>query len=222
MMQGDWMGGWGTGYMGGWGGLLLILVAIVAIVGIVAMFRRKRRSLFNGTFPRPIREIVRSAFARAWVMLVYSWLALHAFSRYVRQRAYATSRVVPVMVITCPPALGLLVPPAVVASTALAARNGRLFRSRVAFERARNIKAILDKTGTLTDDRFGVTDTLVLSRDSGRRKEGRSQRNKGSIIYDEPYRGMDGWPGGRRDVGLDGNWRTGGGPGGRRDHQAVQ
>lgn len=41
MMQGDGMDGWGTGYMGGWGGLLLILVAIVAIVGIVAMFRRK-------------------------------------------------------------------------------------------------------------------------------------------------------------------------------------
>lgn len=105
---------------------------------------------------------MRSAFVRAWVMLVYSWLALHAFSRYLRQHTCAISRVV--MVITCPHALGLVVPPVVVSSTALAARNGRLLRSRVAFEIARNIKAVLDKTGTLTEDRFGVTDTLVAER----------------------------------------------------------
>jgi len=33
---------------------------------------------------------------------------------------------------------------------------------------------------------------------------------------------MDGWIGGRRDVGLDGGWRTGGGPAGRRDQQTAQ
>ena len=67
------------------------------------------------------------------------------------------------MVITCPHALGLAVPLVVAVSTALSARNGLLIRNRTAFERARNIQAmIFDKTGTLTEGRFGVTDTLVL------------------------------------------------------------
>jgi hypothetical protein len=39
---------------------------------------------------------------------------------------------------------------------------------------------------------------------------------------DEPYKRMDGWMDGRRDVDLDGDRRSGGGPAGRRDWQAVQ
>jgi len=41
-------------------------------------------------------------------------------------------------------------------------------------------------------------------------------------LYDESYRRMDGWMGGRTDVALDGDRRSGGGPAGRRDYQAVQ
>jgi len=80
--------------------------------------------------------------------------------------SFAIERAVTVMVIACPHALGLAVPLVVAVSTALAAKNGLLLRNRAAFERARNIKAIIfDKTGTLTEGRFGVTDTLVLSKD---------------------------------------------------------
>ncbi|NCC04547.1 MAG: cadmium-translocating P-type ATPase [Proteobacteria bacterium] len=80
--------------------------------------------------------------------------------------AFAIERAVTVMVITCPHALGLAVPLVVAVSTSLAASNGLLLRNRVAFERARNIKAVIfDKTGTLTEGRFGVTDTLVLDKD---------------------------------------------------------
>ena len=80
--------------------------------------------------------------------------------------AFAIERAVTVMVITCPHALGLAVPLVVAVSTTLAASNGLLLRNRTAFERARNIKAIIfDKTGTLTEGRFGVTDTLVLDED---------------------------------------------------------
>ncbi|HSA96603.1 MAG TPA: copper-translocating P-type ATPase [Acidobacteriota bacterium] len=75
--------------------------------------------------------------------------------------AFALERMVTVMVITCPHALGLAVPLVVAISTAISARHGLLIRDRVAFERARNIQAIVfDKTGTLTEGRFGVTDTL--------------------------------------------------------------
>lgn len=77
--------------------------------------------------------------------------------------AFALERTVTVMVITCPHALGLAVPLVVAVSTAIAARHGLLIRNRAAFEAGRNINAIiLDKTGTLTEGKFGVTDILVF------------------------------------------------------------
>jgi len=80
--------------------------------------------------------------------------------------AFSLERTVTVMVITCPHALGLAVPLVVAVSTTLAARNGLLIRNRVAFEKARNIQAIIfDKTGTLTQGKFGVTDTVSFSDD---------------------------------------------------------
>jgi len=83
-----------------------------------------------------------------------------------RDLSFAIERAVTVMVITCPHALGLAVPLVIAVSTALAASNGLLIRNRPAFERARNIQAIIfDKTGTLTEGRFGVTDTLLLAQD---------------------------------------------------------
>jgi len=78
--------------------------------------------------------------------------------------AFSLERMVTVMVITCPHALGLAVPLVVAVSTALSARNGLLIRNRAAFERGRNIQAIIfDKTGTLTRGEFGVTDTVTFS-----------------------------------------------------------
>jgi Cu2+-exporting ATPase len=77
--------------------------------------------------------------------------------------AFALERTVTVMVITCPHALGLAVPLVIAVSTALSARAGLLIRDRAAFERARNIQAVIfDKTGTLTEGRFGVTDVVSL------------------------------------------------------------
>ncbi len=78
--------------------------------------------------------------------------------------AFALERAVTVMVIACPHALGLAIPLAVAVSTSLAAKNGLLIRERSAFERARNLQAVVfDKTGTLTEGRFGVTDIISLS-----------------------------------------------------------
>ena len=80
--------------------------------------------------------------------------------------AFSLERTVTVMVITCPHALGLAVPLVVAVSTAISAKEGLLIRNRAAFERARNINAIIfDKTGTLTKGEFGVTDTIVLNKD---------------------------------------------------------
>jgi len=80
--------------------------------------------------------------------------------------AFALERTVTVMVITCPHALGLAIPLVVAVSTAIAAKNGLLIRDRAAFERAKDIKAIIfDKTGTLTEGRFGVTDIIAFGND---------------------------------------------------------
>ncbi len=69
----------------------------------------------------------------------------------------ATERMVAVLVITCPHALGLAIPLVAAISTTMAARNGLLIRERRALESARNIDTVLfDKTGTLTKGEFGV------------------------------------------------------------------
>jgi len=79
-----------------------------------------------------------------------------------RDLAFSVERMVTVMVITCPHALGLAVPLVVAVSTGLSARNGLLVRDRSAFERARELDAVIfDKTGTLTEGRFGVTDVFA-------------------------------------------------------------
>src|SRR5690606_37053988 len=58
---------------------------------------------------------------------------------------------------------GLAVPLVVAVSTSLSASNGLLIRDRAAFERARNLNAVVfDKTGTLTEGRFGVSDIVLL------------------------------------------------------------
>ncbi len=76
---------------------------------------------------------------------------------------FGLSRMVTVMVIACPHALGLAIPLVVAVSTSLAAGSGVLIRNRDGFEQARTVQAVLfDKTGTLTRGAFGVTDTLVL------------------------------------------------------------
>src|SRR5699024_933032 len=87
---------------------------------------------------------------------LFIWLALD-YPFYV-----ALERMVTVMVITCPHALGLAAPLVVAVSTALSANKGLLIRNRANFENARNLKAVdCEKTGTLTEGRFGITDIIA-------------------------------------------------------------
>lgn len=70
---------------------------------------------------------------------------------------FATERLVAVLVIACPHALGLAVPLVASISTTMAARNGLLIRQRLALEAARDLDIVLfDKTGTLTRGEYGV------------------------------------------------------------------
>ena len=89
--------------------------------------------------------------------LLVWWLVLDA------PLNFAIERMVTVMVVACPHALGLAVPLVVAVSTSLSASNGLLIRDRAAFERARRLDAVVfDKTGTLTEGRFGVSDIVLL------------------------------------------------------------
>ena len=70
---------------------------------------------------------------------------------------FALERMVTVIVICCPHALGLAVPLVVATSTSLSAKNGLLIKNRTAFENSRKITTIVfDKTGTLTIGKFEV------------------------------------------------------------------
>ncbi|MDW7739011.1 MAG: heavy metal translocating P-type ATPase [Bacillota bacterium] len=72
-------------------------------------------------------------------------------------------RVVTVLVIACPHALGLAVPLVVAISTTMGALNGLLVRDRRGLEEARNLDTVIfDKTGTLTLGEFRVVDMATI------------------------------------------------------------
>ncbi|WP_371819468.1 heavy metal translocating P-type ATPase [Exiguobacterium sp. s52] len=94
----------------------------------------------------------------AGVLTFVIWLAL-GYSV-----SMAVERMVTVMVISCPHALGLASPLVVAVSTSLSAKRGLLIRNRTQFEEARHLDAVIfDKTGTLTQGDFGVTDIEAAS-----------------------------------------------------------
>jgi P-type Cu2+ transporter len=80
--------------------------------------------------------------------------------------AFAMERMVTVIVICCPHALGLAVPLVVAKSTALSAKNGLLIKNRTAFENSRKVTTVVfDKTGTLTIGKFEVSKIVSLQTD---------------------------------------------------------
>jgi len=81
--------------------------------------------------------------------------------------AFAMERMVTVIVICCPHALGLAVPLVVAKSTALSAKYGLLIKNRTAFENSRKITTVVfDKTGTLTVGKFEVSKIVALNKDT--------------------------------------------------------
>ena len=92
------------------------------------------------------------------VLTAIAWTLAIGFDLFTLQR------VVAVLVIACPHALGLAVPLVVAITTTSAAQNGILVRDRLALEAAREIDVIIfDKTGTLTKGEQGVVGIKTIS-----------------------------------------------------------
>ena len=120
---------------------------------------------------------------------VAAWLLLGATTDF------AIVRMVTVLVMACPHALGLAIPLVIVNGTALSARNGILVRNREAFERARDVRVVaFDKTGTLTEGRHevravhteGMTEGDALAIAAG--LEARSEHPLAAAVVEEAAR----------------------------------
>lgn len=87
-----------------------------------------------------------------------------------RGPAFAVERLVAVLVIACPHALGLAIPLVASISTTMGARSGLLVRQRLALEAARKVDIVLfDKTGTLTKGEYGVEKIVSFVKGSDER-----------------------------------------------------
>jgi len=94
----------------------------------------------------------------AGVLTLGIWLALRG-----DEPAFAVERMVTVLVIACPHALGLAVPLVIAISTTLGARGGLLVRDRRGLEEARKLTTVVfDKTGTLTLGQHRVVDVATV------------------------------------------------------------
>jgi Cu2+-exporting ATPase len=98
--------------------------------------------------------------AARWLTIIALLAGIATFTYWYidgKGLSFAIERMVTVIVICCPHALGLAVPLVVAKSTALSAKNGLLIKNRTAFENARRITTLVfDKTGTLTVGKFEV------------------------------------------------------------------
>jgi Cu2+-exporting ATPase len=104
----------------------------------------------------------RAAFYLTFVAIGAAIITWIAWAVAGESAGFILERIVTVLVIACPHALGLAVPLVTAISTTLAAKNGLLIRQRPALEAARNIDVILfDKTGTLTKGEQGVVDVVT-------------------------------------------------------------
>jgi P-type Cu2+ transporter len=125
--------------------------ALAGIMRLVAQAQNSR-SRAQALADRAAFFLTVIAIAAAIITLIV-WVALG------RDPAFVIERVVTVLVIACPHALGLAIPLVVAISTTLGARSGLLVRDRRGLEEARNVRAVFfDKTGTLTRGEFRVAE----------------------------------------------------------------
>ena len=104
------------------------------------------------------------------VITVIAWLIAG------KTMGFALARGISVLVISCPCALGLATPVAIMVGNGMGAKNGILFKTAVSLEKTGKTQIVaLDKTGTITKGEPTVTDMIVIN--------GRSEKELLSIAY---------------------------------------
>jgi Cu2+-exporting ATPase len=128
-----------------------------ALAQIVALVQQAQASKAPGQ-----RLADRAAFWLVLVALIGGALTLAVWLAVGAPLATAMLFAVTVVVITCPDALGLATPTAIMVGTGLGAQRGVLFKSATALEASARITTVaFDKTGTLTRGEPEVTDVVV-------------------------------------------------------------
>ena len=95
------------------------------------------------------------------VLTVIAWLVLG------QNIGFALARGIAVLVISCPCALGLATPVAIMVGNSVAAKNGILFKTAVSLEETGKVQIVaLDKTGTITEGEPKVTDIIPADNNS--------------------------------------------------------
>ncbi len=129
-----------------------------ALAQVVALVQQAQNSKAPGQ-----RLADRAAF---WLVLVALIGGLLTFAVWLAAGAGAQTALlfaITVVVITCPDALGLATPTAIMVGTGLGARRGVLFKNATALETTARIDTVvMDKTGTLTRGRPEVTDLVAV------------------------------------------------------------
>jgi Cu2+-exporting ATPase len=124
----------------------LYLSKVIKLVAAAQQTKSKTQNLAN----KAARWLTFVAIA-VGLMTFFIWLI------FEKNLLIALERMVTVMVISCPHALGLAIPLVIAISTTISAQHGLLIRNRTAFENARKITTLVfDKTGTLTKGSFEV------------------------------------------------------------------
>ena len=99
----------------------------------------------------------RAAFYLTLLAVISGFITFGTWIAIGQPFGFAVERLVAVLVIACPHALGLAIPLVASISTTMASHNGFFVKRRIALEAARNVTTVLfDKTGTLTKGSFGV------------------------------------------------------------------
>jgi Cu2+-exporting ATPase len=131
--------------------------ADTALAQIVKLVQEAQNSKAPGQ-----RLADRAAFWLVLVALVGGGATLATWLLVGRSLSQAMLFAITVVVITCPDALGLATPTAIMVGTGLGAKRGILFKNAMALETSARIKVVvMDKTGTLTTGEPEVTDVVI-------------------------------------------------------------
>ncbi len=98
-----------------------------------------------------------------WLIIGKDFLTSHSDIHY-NLLSYAINRAISVLVISCPCALGLATPVAIMVSSGKGARNGILYKNAIAIEESGKVQyLLLDKTGTITEGKPVVNEVIAIN-----------------------------------------------------------